>query len=174
MRRRASFRPSPSVAPFRFHFIRGIRRVRTHRAPAALARPRRASRTSRAAARARRAPRSRTARDTAASRRRVRMHPSIHRRDDNGKSLMGARGSEDFGITAFLRPVVEYAVCQLEDFRGTAVVCLDFEYFSVGVFFGKTHDLIKIGSAPGVDALSVVTHCHNLMMNPDFVHDLSL
>ena len=69
---------------------------------------------------------------------------------------------------------LQHGIREIKNFRRAAIIGFNFMNRGLGVAFVKTHDIIKIGTPPGVDALGVVTHRHHLMMDCERINNFGL
>ena len=94
---------------------------------------------------------------------------------DEGRLLAGVMAGHQHGFQAGLargRQVLgklvhvggDGGVGHVEDFRRAAVVGFNLEHFRAGIPLRKVEDVGEIRAAPGVDALRVVAHHHDVVM----------
>ena len=94
---------------------------------------------------------------------------------DEGGLLGGIGAGDEGGFHAglarrreFLGKLVHVGtdggVGHAQDFGCAAVVGLNFKDFGAGIAFGEIQDIGEVRSAPGVDALGVVAHNHDVLM----------
>ena len=98
----------------------------------------------------------------------------IHDRDEVRLVSVGAHGAQFFIVALAGRLVAEHGIGEVKDLRGAAVVRLDLVYRGLRMALIEAHDIFEVGSAPGVDALSVVAHRHDLMVYCDGIDDFGL
>lgn len=102
------------------------------------------------------------------------LSPRIHDWDEVGALAGGLdraqflRESEPGGLRA------EHGIGEVEDLGRAAVVRLDLVNLRAGVTLFEAHDIVKVGTAPGIDALRVVAHRHHLVVSGQLVDDVGL
>jgi hypothetical protein len=94
----------------------------------------------------------------------IRLLVSIYRRDENGEIFVWARWFEDFSVATVNGSGFKNVVGQFENLGRASIVRLNLVNGGVWVPLREVENLIKVRSSPGVNALSVITDCHDLVI----------
>lgn len=98
----------------------------------------------------------------------------VHNGHEIGFVGIGFNGAEFFVVSLPGRLIAEDGVGQIENLGSAAVIGLDLVQCGLGVALVEAHDIFEIGTAPGVDALSVISDRHYLVMDGDGVDNFGL